>query len=86
MQKLKDWLVGSCLLYTSTNEQLNPNVSKAEKLKDIKANRAKEKAIQREKESLISSGNNNEKLADVIKLTNISDEDNTCLLYTSRCV
>ncbi len=60
-----------------TNEQLNPNVSKAEKLKDIKANRAKEKAIQREKESLISSGNNNEKLADIIKLPNISDEDNT---------
>ncbi|WP_418626525.1 Mu transposase C-terminal domain-containing protein [Anaerosinus sp.] len=60
-----------------TNEQLNPNVSKAEKLKDIKANRAKEKAIQREKESLISSRNNNEKLADIIKLPNISDEDNT---------
>ena len=61
----------------ATNEQLSPNFSKAEKLQDIKANRAKEKAIQREKESLISFENNNEKLADIINLPNSSVDDNT---------
>ena len=61
----------------TTNQQLNSNLSKTKKLQNIKDNRAKEKAIQREKESLISSGNNNEKLAEIIKLPNVSVEDNT---------